>query len=65
MRHSPGGGELLDTALIDEGGYGPLEDWYGCVGPDVGPLSLDRLLRGGILEGLVRHEGVFVGSLGG
>ena len=56
MRHSSGGGELLDSAPPDEGGEGLFEDGSCKTGPSWGPLSLERDRRGGLGDWLVGHE---------
>ncbi len=50
-----GGLELQDNTCIDEAGESLFKDPSIGEGPDGGPLSLDRDLRGGIVGGLGGH----------
>ena len=50
------GGELFDTAPLDEDSKCLFEDGSCGKGPDKGPLSFERDRFGGIDRGLVGHE---------
>ena len=64
MRHSSGGVRgLLHGALVDEVRDSLFEGCSGGEGPNKGPLSLDRDLRGGIGEGLGEHVAGVRGEL--
>jgi hypothetical protein len=52
---------LVDCSSVEEAGESLFENSSGCEGPDGGPLSLDRDLRGGIGEGLGKHVTVMRG----
>ena len=57
------GGELPDSPLFSERGHGLFESAPCREGPNWGPLSLERDLLGGIVNGLGRHSVVEVDEL--